>query len=1312
MKARPTQKRRPETPGRKAPRRAPASRASGDLLLLLNENPDPVLVVDAKGTVLFSNRRARQLLRDGAALEGQPSPLPGGPGETSSLLLPGPASHALRFERFASPVKWARAQAWMVTLRDTSGVVAIEQQLTRVNRLYSALGQTARACGRTTRDIELFEDVCRIAVAFGGFKLSRVARANATREEMADVASAGGGTSFLSEWRSSLDPSTPDGQSPAARTLRLGVPYVCNDLLADPIAQSWHELARRNNLASMAAYPINVGGNTDAVWIVYAGETGFFDSTLLNLLGQMAAEIGAALERLAGREARRRAERALADSEALFRQMAEANRHVFWMRDMETHQLLYVSPAFEVIFGRPLSDAPKDYAAWLALLHPEDRPRFEGMLRKGKSDRTTKHRYRILRPDGTIRWVEDEIIPIHEDGRMVRISGNLSDITEQLVANRQVEFFRELVSTSSDGFFILRPDMHWRVVFINRAGAAHLGHAPDALQQMSIWEWDATLTPEACRATWEVLAHQQTARFESIHRRADGSTVKVEMVLNRLAHQGDVFLAGWFRDISRRAQAEAELRESEERFHSVFDEAADALVILEARSLRVLDCNRRALEIFDASDKTRLLGLDGNTLQVHPFSNHQLRNLLARAETGKALHRELEFTSLKGRRFWATIAARKISQAGRTLILVRMTDATERRRVAELLAESQRVARMGGWEYRIDENQLTWTDGVYHIHDLEPGSPIDIEKTLGFYAPEGRPRVTAAFREAVRHGTAFKLELRLVTAAQREIWVRVGGSADMSEGRPWRLHGMLRDVTEEHAARAALEEREERLIEQAMLLDEANDAIILRSLPGRVRHWNRGAERLLGWTAAEVAQIGSSDFLFKDPSAVHQHTRAVIAEGSWHGELELATKTAGVVTVESRWTLIRDKSGQPVSVLSISTDITERKRMEASFIRTQRLESIGTISGGIAHDLNNILSPILLSSDLLRLQLADAPEAGLVDTISASARRGAEVVRQILSFSRGVNSGAVAVDVRPLIEDIGRLVRETFPRNIRFESSSPRGIHLVRADPTQMHQVLLNLCVNARDAMPDGGVIRIEAANVNGPGDEPRAKAFPSIRIQISDTGAGIPPEIRERIFEPLLTARPEGRDAGRGLPVVADILQRHGGSIDVRSEPGKGATFTVLLPATQSGSGAKDNDVIHRLPMGRGETVLVIDDEKSVCSMMRQSLESSGYRVITAGDGSVGVARFTQNRSDIALVVTDLMMPVMDGNLVIQTLRNLAPELRIIAMSGAAEATGPGDGKAEPGRPVHFLLKPFTMETLLVAVRNALDAPARGGGG
>ncbi|MGH8019248.1 MAG: PAS domain S-box protein [Opitutaceae bacterium] len=1268
---------------------------------MLNENPDPVLVVDGKGIVLFSNRRARQLLRDGAALEGQPSPLPGGPGETSSVHLPDPGGGALRFERFASPVKWARAQAWMVTLRDTSGVVAIERQLTRVNHLYSALGQTARACGRTTRDIELFEDVCRIAVAFGGFKLSRIARPNATRQEMTDVASAGGGTSFISEWRASLDPSTPDGQGPAARTLRLGVPYVCNDLLADPIAQSWHELARRNKLASTAVYPINVGGSTEAVWIVYAAETGFFDSTLLNLLGQMAAEIGAALERLAGREARRRAERALADSESLFRQMAEANRHVFWMRDVETRQLLYVSPAFEHIFGRPLSEAPKDYAAWLALLHKEDRPRFEGMLKKGKSDRTTRHRYRIQRPDGTIRWVEDEIIPIHEDGRMVRLSGNLSDITDQLVANRQVEFFRELVSTSSDGFFILRPDTHWRVVFINRAGAVHLGYAPDALQQMSIWEWDTTLTPEACRATWDVLARQQTARFESLHRRADGSTVKVEMVLNRLVHQGEVFLAGWFRDISRRAQAEAELRESEERFHSLFDEAADALVILESRSLRVLDCNRRALEIFDAAEKTRLLGLDGNSLQVHPFSDVQLRNLLARAEAGRALIRELEFASLKGRRFWATIAARKISQAGRALILVRMTDVTERRRITELLGESQRVARMGGWEYRIDENQLTWTEGVYHIHDLEPGSPIDIEKTLSFYAPEAGPRVTAAFREAVREGTAFQLELPLVTAAERPIWVRIGGSADMSDGRPWRLHGMLRDVTEEHAARAALEEREERLSEQAMLLDEANDAIILRSLSGDVCYWNRGAQRLLGWTFEEASQLGSSDFLFKDPAAVRQHTRTVIAAGEWRGELELATKTAGTVTVESRWTLIHDKSGQPVSVLSISTDITERKRMEASFIRTQRLESIGTLAGGIAHDLNNILSPILLSSDLLRLQLVDTSEAGLVDTISASAKRGAEVVRQILSFSRGVNSGAVAVDLRPLIEDIGRLVRETFPRNIRFESESPRGIHLVRADPTQMHQVLLNLCVNARDAMPGGGVIRIEAANVNVPGDEPRAKAFPSVCIRVSDTGEGIPPGIRERIFESYFTTKPEGRGAGRGLPVVTDILQRHGGSIHVESEAGQGAAFIVLLPATQSDTGARGNEAIQRLPMGRGETVLVIDDEKSVCSMVRQSLESSGYQVITAGDGSVGVARFTQHRSDIALVLTDLMMPVMDGNLVIQTLRNLTPDLRVIAMSGAADGA-----EAKFEWPVHFLLKPFTMETLLVAVRAALDAP------
>ncbi|HEX9784517.1 MAG TPA: PAS domain S-box protein [Opitutaceae bacterium] len=1274
---------------------------------LVNENPDPVLVIDSEGVVLFSNRQARQVLRDGAPVEGQGSPLPGGPGETASVHLPDAKGKMRRFERFATPMKWGKKAAWMVTLRDSSGIVAIEQQLTRINRLYSALGQTARACGRSTRDIELFEDVCRIAVAFGGFRISRIARANATKREMRDVASAGAVSSHVSEWRLPLDPSTVGGQGPAARTLRLGVPYVCNDLLADPVARLWHEMARRDRLASMAAYPINVGGITDAVWIVYASETGFFDSTLLNLLGQMAAEIGAALERLAGREARHRAERALSQSEALFRQMAEANRHVFWMRDLETHKLLYVSPAFETVFGRPLSEAPKDYTEWLALLHPEDRSRFEGMLKRGKSDRPTKHRYRITRPDGSIRWVEDEIIPIHEDGRMVRISGNLSDITDQLAANQQVEFFRELVSTSSDGFFILSAHPDWRVVFINRAGAAHLGYAPDVLQRMHIWEWDATLTPDACRTTWEALAHQKTARFESLHRRFDNSTVKVEMVLNPIAHQGEVFLAGWFRDISARARAEAQLRESEEQFHSIFDEAADPLVILDSRSMRVLDCNRRALEIFDAPDKGQLVGLDGNALQVQPFSDQQLRSMLAQVKTGNALLRELEFTSLKGRRFWVMIVARKISEAGRTLILVRMIDITECWRLAEILAESQKVARMGGWEYRIDQNHLTWTEGVYLIHELEPGSPVDIERSVDYYVPKDRPQVTAAFREAVRNGTEFKLELCLTTAKGREIWVRLDGRADLSEGHPWRLHGMVQDITEEHFARKALEEREDRLAQQAMLLDEANDAIILRSLHGGVLYWNRGAERLLGWSADEAGRIKDGDFCFRDASAVQRHIQTVKADGSWQGELELATKAAGTVTVESRWTLIRDKDGRPTSVLTISTDITERKRMEASFIRTQRLENIGTLAGGIAHDLNNILSPILLSSDLLRLQLAGTPESEFVEAISSSARRGAEVVRQILSFSRGVNSGTVAFDMRPLIDDIGRLVQETFPRNIRFESSNPRRIRLVRADPTQMHQVLLNLCVNARDAMPDGGLIRIDVSNVNGPNDEPRATVFPSIRIQVSDTGTGIPEGICEHIFEPFFTTKPDGQGTGFGLSTVSAIVQRHGGSVMVDTTPGEGSTFTVFFLTTQSGAGEKGMDVIRRLPMGHGETILVIDDEKSVCSMTRQSLESSGYRVVTAEDGAEGISKFTQNQNDIALVLTDIMMPVMDGHLVIQSLRNLAPQLKVIAMSGVADASGSGSPAAKFDQPVHFLLKPFTMEALLVAVRKALETPA-----
>jgi PAS domain S-box-containing protein len=510
------------------------------------------------------------------------------------------------------------------------------------------------------------------------------------------------------------------------------------------------------------------------------------------------------------------------------------------------------------------------------------------------------------------------------------------------------------------------------------------------------------------------------------------------------------------------------------------------------------------------------------------------------------------------------------------------------------------------------------------------------------------------------------------------------------------------------AARAASElERlrsDLRLREQAALLDKAQDAIVLRDLDERVVYWNRSAEVLYGWTAAEMTGR-SVERLYKDPSVLRAAVRAVHAKGEWHGEVEQVTRHGESRTVEARWTLVRDDAGRPTSILAINTDITERRQLEQQYLRAQRLESIGTLAGGIAHDLNNVLAPIVMSVGLLQRDERDPDRLELLETIETSAVRAGELVRQVLSFARGMGGDRVPVDAGAVVGDLTRLLRDTFPKGIQIVDRLDPELRIIEADPTQLHQVLLNLCLNARDAMPAGGRLTIEASNQDL--DEPfaaahvEATAGPYLRLVVEDTGQGIAPAIIEKIFDPFFTTKEVGKGTGLGLATSLAIVKGHGGFFHVQSTPGRGARFEIYLPAADIGPAEvapdRNQDAIAR---GRGELVLVVDDEASIREVTRRTLEAFGYRVLLAADGSEAVSLYAQRQADIALVVTDMMMPVMDGAVTIQILHRLNPDVRIVGMSGLE---GRFVTDAVRARLHGLLAKPYTAQALVSAVRRAI---------
>jgi PAS domain S-box-containing protein len=499
------------------------------------------------------------------------------------------------------------------------------------------------------------------------------------------------------------------------------------------------------------------------------------------------------------------------------------------------------------------------------------------------------------------------------------------------------------------------------------------------------------------------------------------------------------------------------------------------------------------------------------------------------------------------------------------------------------------------------------------------------------------------------------------------------------------------------------------LREQAALLDKAQDAIIVRDLDHRINYWNKSAERLYGWTAQEAIGQRAAELLYKEYQALESASRHTIAHGEWIGELHQVTKAGASIVVECRWTLVRDEAGTPRSILAINTDVTEKRKIEHQLLRAQRMESIGTLAGGIAHDLNNVLAPVIMATDLLKLTETDTHRLSLIGTIASSARRGADMVSQVLSFARGVEGRRIEIQPRHLIHDIDKITQETFPKNICIETSADSRLWAVTGDPTQLHQVLLNLCVNARDAMPQGGTLTITASNVvldeHYAAMNIDAKPGPYVLLQVEDTGTGIAPDLIEKIFDPFFTTKAVGEGTGLGLSTTLAIVKSHGGFIRVYSEKNSGAQFRIHLPAIRSESTTPLSVSHAELPRGLGETVLLIDDEAAIRNINRQILETFGYRVILAADGAEGVTLYADHQAEIAVVVIDMMMPVMDGPSAIRSLVKINPAVRIIAASGIT--TNASAAKAAGPAVKHFLPKPYTTEILLKTLRTVIDSPS-----
>lgn len=526
------------------------------------------------------------------------------------------------------------------------------------------------------------------------------------------------------------------------------------------------------------------------------------------------------------------------------------------------------------------------------------------------------------------------------------------------------------------------------------------------------------------------------------------------------------------------------------------------------------------------------------------------------------------------------------------------------------------------------------------------------------------------------------------------VYIEVHGSRTEVNGRPAVL-GMLQDITERKLS-------QDKIAEQARMLNLASDAIVVCDLEGRVRYWNKNARQVYGWTAQQAIGELAWEKMRIAPAEFQEARDATLHDQQWHGEFHLHNHLGNEITLASRWTLIQDSELNPHLILTINSNITQKKKMEEQLLRNQRLDSIGVLAGGIAHDLNNVLTPILISGQLLEIDShIPAESRELIANILTSTNRAAGLVKQILTFARGTSGRRHTVRPAHLLEELRSILGETLPKSIVLNFPQAPDIWTIIADATQMHQVLMNLCINARDAMPKGGELTVTLSCIQLDQHQAHLEGAPKsgeyVVFSITDTGVGIEPHIRERIFEPFFTTKPVGRGTGLGLSTTLGIVKSHDGFIVLDSEPGRGSCFKIHLPLHSHVAPASEppHQSGRPLMIGNNELILVVDDEHLLRTLAQKILGISGYRVITAANGKEALDCYQQHKDEIALVVTDMMMPVMDGQALIESLIHIKPELKIIVVSGYSNKNN--------SMIQAFISKPYAREKLLTVIHQVL---------
>jgi PAS domain S-box-containing protein len=863
-------------------------------------------------------------------------------------------------------------------------------------------------------------------------------------------------------------------------------------------------------------------------------------------------------------------------------------------------------------------------------------------------------------------------------------------------------------------------DHDLRHVIADGSGLEQVGLSAETMEGRTIWQ----VFPREVAATIEPPYRAALAGRESTFEYTwGGRTYFVRVVPVQDERSGTVWGgAVSVQDVTEAKHAELELREASERFARIFENApiGEAIVAPDGRFLRV---NRALCELVGYPEEE----LVEKTFQeiTHPEDLDADLELLHRVLQGELRTYQLEkrYFHKLGHIVWILLSVSLVRDAeGEPLYFIsQIEDITERKRDQEMLresearlAEAQKIARLGSWEWRVRDDVVVWSDELCRLFDVEPGRPMTYDDYLLHVHPADREPVAAIVREAYESGEPFRVEHRVVHADGSVHWILGHGEVVFENGHAVRMRGTAQDITEQKDAdekRREAEARYRTLVEQLPL------AMYIRPLDmgGSNLYVGPQVEAMLGYPAEQWETDGGLLARIVHPDDVER----VLAEGErvrrtgepFHGEYRYIARDGRVVWVQDETYLLHDDDGNPSAVQGFLLDISERKqaeaerdRLQAELHRAQKIEALGQLAGGVAHEFNNMLMAIRAHGGLVLERLdADDPLRSDVEQIVGSADRAAALTRQLLALGRKQVLKPAVIDVNDVVRASVSLLSPLLDHDVELVTSLDPTIPATTADAAQVQQVVVNLVLNARDAIPGRGTIKIRTdspeVDEETAGDEGVAPGR-YVRLSVEDTGSGMDDTVRARIFEPFFTTKATG--SGLGLATAQGIVHQGGGFLTVDSDPGTGTTMAVYLTATEELPEVDEAAPVARVHTRRGRAV-VVDDEPVVRDVCARLLEGLGYAVQAVSDGAAALALFESERRPVELLLTDVVMPGLTGPELALRVSEIHAETKVLYMSGY---TGEElSSRVRGGGELIFLQKPFTAADLAEKVGEAYRA-------